>query len=158
MIVDITMSLDGFVTAPGDEPGQGLGENGEVLPYWVFGGPWTYAGDRALGEGAFGVDREVLDGALQAEGCAVVGRRMYDITGGWGGTSPFGPCVVVTHRTEDQPDPSTGFEFVIGLEAAIDRAREIAGGGPVGIGGGADVIQQALRAGVVDELNLHVAP
>jgi dihydrofolate reductase len=146
------------VTAPDDAPGRGLGEDGEVLHYWVFGGPWTYDGVRTLGEGASGVDKEVLDEALQAGGCAVVGRGMYDVTGGWGGQSPFGPCVVVTHRVEDRPDPATGFDFVDGVEAAVARAGEIAGDGPIGIGGGANIVQQALRAGLVDELHIHVAP
>jgi dihydrofolate reductase len=85
-------------------------------------------------------------------GAVVVGRRMYDVTNGWGGSSPFGPCIVVTHRIADQPDPSSGFEFVEGVEAAIDRAREIAGAKDVVTGGGASIAQQALRAGLVDEL------
>jgi dihydrofolate reductase len=100
----------------------------------------------------------VLD-ELMAAGAAVVGRRMYDVTDGWGGTSPFGvPCVVVTHRVGDQPEPASGFEFVDGIEAAVDRARQIAGDRPVGIGGGASIAQQALQAELVDELQIHIAP
>ena len=150
------MSLDGFVTGPNDGPeGRGLGEGGEVLHYWVFGGPWTYDGERGT---ATGVDAEVLDEALGA-GAVVVGRRMYDTTKGWGGKSPFGPCVVLTHRVEDQPPADSGFEFVEGVVEAVTRAREIAGEeGIVNIGGGASLVQQALRAGLVDELHLHVAP
>jgi dihydrofolate reductase len=156
-LIDISMSLDGFVTAPNDGPeGRGLGDGGEVLHYWVFGGPWTYDGERGT---ATGVDKDVLEEAMGAEGATVAGRRMYDTTNGWGGKSPFGPCVVVTHRVDDQPAPESGFEFVDGVEAAVGRAREIAGDdGVVGIGGGASIIQQALRAGLVDELHLHVAP
>ncbi len=157
VILDITMSLDGFVTAPNDDIDRrlGLGEAGEVLHYWVFGGPWTYDGPRGQ---ATGVDKQVLEEATTEVGAGVVGRRMYDITGGWGGTSPFGPCVVVTHRVEDQPDPASGFVFIDGVEAAIGRARELAGGKDVDIGGGASIAQQALRAGLVDELHLHLAP
>jgi dihydrofolate reductase len=66
--------------------------------------------------------------------------------------------VVVTHRVEDQPPPESEFVFVSGIEAAVERARELAGDGPVGIGGGASVAQQALRAGLVDRLSIHVAP
>ncbi len=92
-------------------------------------------------------------------GAAVGGRRMYDLTDGWGGSSPFGvPCVVVTHRLDDEPDEASGFEFVEGVEAAVDRARTIAGDKAVVIGGGASIAQQALRAGLVDELHLHIAP
>jgi dihydrofolate reductase len=155
--LNITMSLDGFVTAPNDGAERGLGDDGEVLHYWVFGGPWRYD-DRSSAE-AMGVDKEALDEAVQAGGAAVVGRRMYDVTGGWGGSSPFGmPCIVVTHRVDEQPDPASGFEFVEGVEPAINRGRDIAGGKDVVIGGGASIAQQALRAGLVDELRLHIAP
>ncbi len=158
VVLDITMSLDGFVTAPNDGPGRGLGDNGECLHYWVFGGPWTYGESQQERPSATGVDREVID-ELMAAGAAVVGRRMYDVTDGWGGRSPFGvPCVVVTHRVGDQPDPASGFEFVDGIDAAVDRARQIAGNRPVGIGGGASIAQQAVQAELVDELQIHIAP
>jgi dihydrofolate reductase len=156
VVLDITMSLDGFVTAPGDGPAAGLGENGEVLHYWVFGGPWTYEHEREMRP--TGVDKEALEGATTG-GAAIVGRRMYDIVDGWGGRTPFGvPCLVVTHRTGDAPDPSSGFEFLPSLDAALVRGREIAGDKDIGIGGGASIAQQALRAGAVDRLNLHIAP
>lgn len=160
VVLDITMSLDGFVAAPNDDvgSGRGLGDEGEVLHYWVFGGPWTYGHEDAPGDGATGVDKQIMDEMVQG-GAAVVGRRMYDITGGWGGRSPFGvPCVVVTHRLGDQPDPASGFEFVDGVQPAVERAREIAGDKVVGIGGGASIAQQALQVGLVDELQIHVAP
>ena len=158
VVLDITMSLDGFVTAPNDGPEGGLGDDGEVLHYWVFGGPWTNGHDEAPGAGAVGVDKQVLD-ELMRRGAAVVGRRMYDVTDGWGGSSPFGvPCIVVTHRVGDQPDPASGFEFVNGVAEAVDRARQIAGDKDVGIGGGASIAQQVLQAGLVDKLQIHVAP
>lgn len=155
--VDITMSLDGFVTAPNDREGQGLGEDGEVLHNWVFGGPWTY--EHVPEPAGEGVDGDLLDEAVRSAGAAVVGRRMYEISDAWGGSSPFDvPCVVVTHRVEDQPAPESGFHFVDGVEAAVDRAQEIAGDKGVNIGGGASVIQQALNAGLVDCLRIHLAP
>jgi len=158
VVLDITMSLDGFVTAPDDGPGRGLGDGGECLHYWVFGGPWTYEEAHPERPGATGVDREVIDELMEA-GAAVVGRRMYDVTNGWGGKSPFGvPCIVVTHRVGDQPEPASGFEFVDGIEAAVERARQIAGDRQVGIGGGASIAQQALQAELVDELQIHIAP
>jgi dihydrofolate reductase len=158
VVLDITMSLDAFVTAPNDGPGRGLGDDGECLDYWVFGGPWTYGESHQDRPGVTGVDREVIDELMEA-GAAVVGRRMYDVTDGWGGKSPFGvPCIVVTHRLRDQPEPASGFEFVDGIEAAVDRARRIAGDRQVGIGGGASIAQQALQAELVDELQIHIAP
>ena len=158
VVVDITMSLDGYVAGPHDGlEGGGLGENGEVLHYWVFGAPWTYDSQREMRP--VGVDKVALESAIASGGASVVGRRMYDVTGGWGGTSPFNmPTVVVTHRTDNAPDPSSGFVFVDGIEAAIDKALELADGKDVAIGGGADVIQQAFTSGRVDRLNLHVAP
>lgn len=160
VLLDITMSLDGFVTAPNDRLGRGLGDDGEILHHWVFGRAWTYED----GEGqvrefgtSTGADQEVIDEMMQA-GAAIVGRRTYDITGGWGGQSPFGPCIVLTHRVDVQPDPASGFEFVDGMEAAIDRARQIAGTQSVVIGGGASTARQALLSGLVDGLQIHVAP
>jgi dihydrofolate reductase len=156
VVADISVSLDGFVTAPNDRLGQALGDRGEVLHYWVFGGPWTY--DDPPAAEPTGVDKQVLDEQTQA-GAGVAGRRMYDVSGGWGGESPGGvPCIVVTHRVDEQPDPASGFEFVEGVEAAIRRARKIASDKPVSAGGGASIIQQALDAGLVDELHLHIAP
>jgi hypothetical protein len=107
--LDMTMLLDRFVAAPNDGPGRGLGDDGEILHYRVSGGPWTYD-DRPNLE-ATGIDKQVLDEAMQAGGAAVVGRRMYDATHGWGGSSPVGPCIVVTHRVDEQPDRASGFEF-----------------------------------------------
>ncbi len=82
-------------------------------------------------------------------GCGIVGRNMYDAAGAWGGTNPFpGTLIVLTHRTEDRPDPSAGFLFVDGFDAALMKARELAGDGGVSLGGGADLIRQGLAAGV----------
>lgn len=159
--LDITMSRDGFVTAPNDAPGNGLGDDGEVLHFWVFGGPWTYRNPAGAGRkiGASNpMDQVVLDEIMSA-GAAVVGRRMFEVAGGWGGRPPFGTrCIVVTHRLEDQPDPTSGFEFINGIEAAVHRAKEIAGERHVAIGGGASVARQALQLGLVDDLQVHVAP
>jgi dihydrofolate reductase len=157
VVVDITMSLDGFVTGPGDDPGRGLGEGGEVLHYWVFGRPWSYGEPPGAMEPT-GPDKEALDEAYDS-GADVVGRRMYDVAGGWGGSTPEGrTCVVVTHRVNEQPDPASGYIFVEGVETAVATAQERAGDRRVHVSGGASVIQQAFKAGLVDELHLHIAP
>jgi dihydrofolate reductase len=84
---------------------------------------------------------------------------MYDAAGAWGGTNPFpGTLFVLTHRLADQPAAQTGFRFVADLEAALSQAVEAAGDGDVAVGGGADVIRQALAAGKVDELVISTAP
>jgi dihydrofolate reductase len=152
----ITISLDGYITGPNDGPGRGLGDGGERLHYWVFGGPWSYD-EEPRGEPT-GADKEYLDGAMARSGAVVIGRNMYEAAGAWGGHNPFGvPLFVVTHRPEDEP-VGGGFTFVNGLDEAIARAREAAGGKDVGIGGGADVIGQALRAGYLEELSISIAP
>ena len=156
VVAAITISLDGYITGPNDGPGRGLGEGGERLHYWVMGGPWSYEAEPS-GE-ATGPDREYLDGAMARGGAIVVGRGMYEAADAWGGQNPFGvPLFVVTHRPEDVPSEG-GFAFVDGLDEAIARARQEAGGKDISVGGGADVIRQALRAGHVDELAISIAP
>ena len=155
-IASITMSLDGFVTGPDDRPGQGLGVGGERLHYWVFGGPWTYDSEPDFG-GISGEDKRYYEGLIQRIGSGIVGRGMYDAAGAWGGTNPFpGTLVVLTHRTDDPHDES--FAFVDDLGEALRVARQAAVDKAVSIGGGADVIRQALAAGEVDELCLSIAP
>jgi dihydrofolate reductase len=152
----ITISLDGYITGPNDGPGRGLGDGGERLHYWVFGGPWTYEAEPS-GE-ATGADKEYLDGAMARAGAVVVGRGMYESAEAWGGQNPFGvPLFVVTHHPEDAPSEG-GFTFVDGLDEAIAQARRLAGDKDISVGGGADVIRQALRAGHVDELAISIAP
>ena len=159
VIASITTSVDGYVVGPQDGPGQGLGIGGERLHYWVMGGPWTYAGDGHDPSGMRGPDKEFFDDLTEGMGAGIVGRNMYESAGAWGGSNPFpGTLVVLTHRTEDQPDPATGFRFVNGFDAALREARELAGDGVVALGGGADVIRQGLAAGVVDELAISTAP
>ncbi|HYO36330.1 MAG TPA: dihydrofolate reductase family protein [Geodermatophilus sp.] len=155
-IASISMSVDGFVTGPDDRPGQGLGVGGERLHYWVFGGPWTYDGEHDP-VAISGEDKAYYDGLIERIGSGIVGRGMYDAAGAWGGENPFpGTLVVLTHRTGDPHDES--FTFVDGLDQALRLAREAAGDEAVSIGGGADVIRQALAAGEVDELCLSTVP
>ncbi|HYH34936.1 MAG TPA: dihydrofolate reductase family protein [Nocardioides sp.] len=155
----ITVSLDGYVTGPDDRAGQGLGVGGERLHYWVMGGPWTYETDHEPGAGMSEADQAYYAELLEGVEAGLCGRGMYDSSGAWGGTNPFGgTLVVLTHRTEDQPDESTGFVMVDGFEAAFRRAREAADGGGIAIAGGAATIRQALAAGVVDELGITTAP
>lgn len=156
VVSGITISLDGFYTGPNDGPEKGLGEGGERLHYWVFGGPWSYA-EEPRGE-ATGADKEYLDAAMANVGAVVAGRRTYEAAERWGGTNPWPvPLVIVTHRPEDEPADG-GFSFVNGLEAAVERARAAAGDRDVHVMGGGETIRQALRAGYVEELTLSTAP
>jgi dihydrofolate reductase len=162
VVADITMSLDGFVTGPDDGPGRGLGENGEQRHNWVMGGPWRYD-DGKPRFAPLETDRKVLQEAMGSIGAGIIGRRMFDVTGGWGGNPPGGKDAryfVLTHTVPPEwTGPDSPFTFVTtGIEDALAQARVVAGSKDVGIGGGADVIQQYLAAGLVDELRLHLAP
>jgi dihydrofolate reductase len=152
----ITTSVDGYITGPNDGPERGLGEGGERLHYWVFGGPWTYDSP-GRGE-ANGADKEYLEGEMARQGAVIGGRGTFDAADAWGGTNPWPvPFFVVTHRPEDEP-PGAGFTFVKGLDAALDQARSVAGDKDVSVMGGADIIRQALRAGYLDEIAISIAP
>jgi dihydrofolate reductase len=162
LVADITMSLDGFITGPDDAPGRGLGERGEVLHNWVMGGPWRYD-DEARRFAPLDVDRGVLQQAMGSVGAGIIGRRMFDVTGGWGGNPPGGRDAryfVLTHSVpQEWVRPDSPFTFVTdGIQSALEQARAAAREKDVGIGGGANVIQQYLAAGLVDELRLHLAP
>jgi dihydrofolate reductase len=152
----ITTSLDGYIVGPNDGPGRGLGDGGERLHYWVFGGPWSYD-EEPRGEPT-GADKQVLDEAFARVGAVVGGRWTYEAAGKWGGRNPFGvPMFIVTHRPEEGL-ADAGFTFVNGLDEAIAKARDAAGGKDVSVMGGADLIGQALRAGYVEELSISIAP
>jgi dihydrofolate reductase len=159
VLAGITVSLDGYVTGPDDRPGAGLGEGGERLHHWVFGGPWTYE------SGARGtpapVDEAYLGEVFGAGGAWLVGRTMHDVVDGWGDDPGFGvPVFVVTHRAHDTVvKGDTTFEFVTaGIDEALERAKAAADGKDVVVMGGADLLRQYLAAGAVDELTLTIAP
>ena len=146
VVIDMSMSLDGYIAAPNDNPEQGLGEDGMRLHNWAFDDPSVF-------------ERFLAD-ITEGTGAVIMGRRSYDNSiDNWGGKGPLGdvPCFVVTHNAIADADPV--FTFVTdGIESALAKAREAAGARDVFIGGGADVINQYLAAGLVDELELHVAP
>jgi dihydrofolate reductase len=156
VLAGITTSIDGYVAGPEDGPGKGLGEGGERLHYWVFGGPWSYEAEPS-GE-ATGEDAAWLAEVMARLGAVVSGRWTYEAAGYWSGRNPWGrPLFIVTHRPEEEPEGG-GFTFVSGVEEAVARAVAAAGDKDVHVMGGADVIRQALDAGLVDELTIIVAP
>jgi dihydrofolate reductase len=161
VLVDITTSLDGFVAGRDDGPELPLGEGGERLHEWVFGlASWREP--HGLEGGETNRDSEILEEAMGNLGAVVVGRRMFDNAGGWGDNPPFHvPVFVLTHEAREQEakEGGTTFTFVTeGVETAIHQAQTAAGDKDVSIGGGANTIQQFLRAGLVDELQVHLAP
>ena len=156
VLAGITTSVDGFITGPDDGPDKGLGEGGERLHYWVFGGPWTYEGE-SRGEPT-GEDAAWLAEMISRIGAVVGGRNTYEAARHWGEKNPWGlPFFIVTHRPEDEPEGGA-FTFVSGVKEAVERAVEAAGDKDVNVMGGADVIRQALAAGLIDELTIITAP
>jgi len=156
VIAGITTSVDGYIAGPDDGPGKGLGEGGEQLHYWVFGGPWSYDSE-SLGEPT-GEDAAWLSETMARIGAVVGGRWTYEAAEHWGDKNPWGlPFFIVTRRPEDEP-PGGAFTFVSGVAEAIEQAKDAAGGKDVHVMGGAEIIRQALAAGLVDELTIIIAP
>ena len=152
----ITTSVDGYITGPNDGPGKGLGDDGERLHNWVFGGAWRYADE--LRPQAKGEDAEWFAEVGAKLGAVVSGRKTYEAARHWGDRNPWGvPLFIVTHRPEEQP-PGEEFIFVSGVRSAVRRATEAAGEKDVHVMGGGEVIRQALAAGTVDGLTLIIAP
>jgi dihydrofolate reductase len=156
VLAGITTSVDGYITGPSDGPGKGLGEGGERLHYWVFGGAWTY--DAEPKGDPTGDDAAWLEDMSSQVGAVVCGRWTYEAARHWGDKNPWGlPFFIVTHRPEEEPEGGD-FTFVDGIEAAVERAKDAAGDKHVHLMGGADVIRQALEAGIVDALTIIIAP
>ncbi|HEU4464551.1 MAG TPA: dihydrofolate reductase family protein, partial [Gemmatimonadota bacterium] len=152
-----------------DEP---LGVGGENLHTWVF----TLAAWRrmhGMEGGDTGPSNAVVEESQQNVGATIMGRNMFGghpgpwdpndpWNGWWGDDPPFRhPVFVLTHHARDPLALEGGTTFVFvteGIEAALQKAREAAGGKDVMLGGGADVAQQYLRAGLVDEMEIHLVP
>jgi dihydrofolate reductase len=160
VVFNITVSLDGFVAGPNDSPEQGLGEGGDVLFNWYFSGDTEIV----LSEGTpvlkvSAQSAELMKAAFETYGAGVWGRRTFDIAHAWGGHPPGTPCFIVTHNVpQEWVYAGSPFTFVTGgVESAIRQAKAAAGDKDVVICT-ASILQQALRAGLVDEIYLDVAP
>jgi len=171
--LDISMSLDGFVAGPSQTLEQPLGEGGEGLHEWVFRlASWREPHGLSGGD-AEAVDNEVVAEGLRATGAVVMGRRMFsggegqwaddtNADGWWGDDPPFHvPVFVLTHHARETviKEGGTSFTFVTeGVEAALEQARAAAGDKDVSLAGGANVAQEYLQAGLLDELQIHLVP
>jgi dihydrofolate reductase len=158
VIVDITMSLDGYVTASGAGPEHGLGVDGEALHEWVFNDAPA--------------NRAVLDDMFARSGAVIMGRRLFDVVdapGGWSDDIGYGaerdqtvappPVFVLTHSAPATWRLGERFTFVTdGVRSAVDKARAVAGDKDVVVMGGGETCHAVLAAGVVDLLNIHLAP
>ena len=156
-VLDMSMSIDGFISGPNVGPDNGLGDGGDRLHEWVLSGePAGSSGVPPLIES--GVNRKVAD-ELMATGAVVAGRRTFEWAGGWGGDHHDGVPIFIYSRHEPGIDIS-GWPLVTytdSVETAMSEAKKAAGKKNV-MGHGAAVTQLALAAGVLDELELHVVP
>jgi dihydrofolate reductase len=170
VFLDISTSLDGFVAGPNPTLEQPLGQDGERLHEWIFGtASWRELHGKQGGE--TNADDELVRESTARTGAVLMGRRMFSggegpwendpmANGWWGDDPPFRkPVFVVTHHAREPLSlGATTYTFVTGVESVLEQARAAAGGKDVHIAGGADVAQQVLRAGQLDEMLIHVAP
>lgn len=163
VVVDLGMSLDGYVAGPNAGPDNPLGDDGTRIHQWVYG-LQTFRERLCLGEGGeTGADDDVVKETFSGVGAYVMGRRMFDEGEvGWPERAPFRAPVFVVTSSPREPwvrPGGTTFTFVgDGLPSALKQAREAAGDLDVRIAGGAHTVRQFLEAGMVDEMQLHVAP
>ena len=169
---DISISLDGFVAGPNQSEENPLGEGGERLHDWVVPlAAWREAHGHE--GGAVNESARILEESRENVGAGVMGRNMFGPIGGgpwrddewkgwWGDEPPYRyPVFILTHHPRDPVEMQGGttYHFVTdGIESALAQARDAAGGKDVMLWGGAEVANQYLAAGLLDELELHVVP
>jgi dihydrofolate reductase len=167
----ISMSLDGFIAGPNQSEEHPLGIGGRQLHEWVLKlAAWRKP--HGLEGGEVNASSEFVERALENVGATVMGRNMFGggpgpwgedpWDGWWGANPPFHtPVFVLTHHAREplEKEGGTTFFFITdGIESALDQAKDAAGGKDVSLGGGGHVAQQYLAAGLIDELQLNVAP
>jgi dihydrofolate reductase len=170
--LDISVSLDGYVAGPNPTLEEPLGEGGELLHEWITRLA-SWRAKHGMEGGEHSPDDDIVAESTGNTGAVIMGRRMFSggsgpweddpkADGWWGDDPPFhAPVFVLTHHPREpvQKEGGTTYTFVTdGIEAALEAAREAAGDKDVLLAGGGDVAQQYLRAGLLDELQLHVAP
>jgi dihydrofolate reductase len=148
VIFDISMSLDGFITAANARPEAGLGDGGERLHDWGFNS--TDSRNRAIMEW------------YATTGANIFGRTGYDHSIlNWGADGPTGaariPTVIVSHSVPQDIPRGGVYSFVDSVEAAFETAKKLAGDKDIYITG-ADVAQQFLERGLIDEISIHLNP
>jgi dihydrofolate reductase len=168
---DITMSLDGFVAGRDQSEENPLGVGGGQLHEWAF--PLAvWREPHGLEGGEVNASTGVVEESLANIGATLMGRNMFGggpgpwgddpWTGWWGEDPPFHrPVFVLTHHAREPLELKGGttFTFVTdGIESALEQARRAAGGKDVALAGGADVAQQYLAAGLIDEMEIHLVP
>jgi dihydrofolate reductase len=168
--VNIAMSLDGYVAGPDQSEENPLGKGGMQLHQWAFELA-AFRERHGMEGGDVNPSTAVVDEAVENIGATVMGRNMFGgrgpwgdqpWDGWWGDDPPFHtPVFIVTHHLREPVamQGGTTFTFVTdGIESALAQAMDAAGGKDVSVGGGASVVQQYLRAGLIDDLQINLVP
>jgi dihydrofolate reductase len=152
VVLDMSMSVDGFITGPDDGLEHGLGVNGERLHDWLHAGGLDPASHRPVDE----TNATVFD-ELMATGAVIVGRRTFEIAGGWAGDHHDGvPIFVLTRAAPAEPAPGHA-RYVTDIGSGVAQAKAAAGDRDILLHGAA-AAQTCLRAGLLDEIELHLMP
>jgi dihydrofolate reductase len=167
----MAMSIDGFTSGLNQRLDKPFGDNTDALNAWVFR-LRSFQEMSGRAGGATGPSDDVVRERMSNMGAVVMGRHMFggghgpwpepEWNGWWGDEPPFHcPVFVLTHYARE-PQPMLGgttFYFVTeGIDEALDRARAVAGERDVVVGGGATAVRQYLRAGAIDEFEIHLVP
>jgi dihydrofolate reductase len=169
--LQISMSVDGFIAGPNPSEKDPLGEGGMQLHEWAFKlAAWRVA--HGMEGGEVNASTAVVEESLENIGATVMGRNMFGggpgpwgedpWQGWWGEDPPFHtPVFVLTHHAREPLEKRGGTTFFFvsdGIESTLEQAKQAAGGRDVSLAGGANVAQQYLAAGLIDELQLQIAP
>jgi dihydrofolate reductase len=161
VITGLSTSLDGFIAGPNDSPERPLGDGGERILAWYFSGDIDY--ELPSGTMTFKVSpasAELLQEVHRTIGAFVTGRRTFDIANGWGGRHPLDvPVFVVTHTVpREWVYEGSPFTFATdGVQSAVEKAKNVAGDKDVAVGA-ASIVQQCIRAGLLEEIHVDLVP
>jgi dihydrofolate reductase len=172
VFAEISMSLDGYIAGPKPTLKEPLGQGGEQLHEWVFKlKAWREPHGKSGGE--TGPDNDIMKESTANTGAVIMGRKMFNggkgpwkddsnADGWWGDNPPFHvPVFILTNHPREKviKEGGTTFTFVTdGIESALKQAKKVASGKDISIAGGANAIQQFIKAGLLDELQIHISP
>jgi len=163
VFVSVGMSLDGFIAGPNGGPTNPLGDRGPTIHQWIYQ-QRAFRAAQHMGEGGeTGQDNRILEATLARSGANIMGKRMFqEGEANWPAEAPFHtPVFVLTKEARapwERPGGTTFYFVNDPIDAVLRRARDAAGAKDVRIAGGAHVIAQYLNAGLVDELDISLAP
>ncbi|MEX0899844.1 MAG: dihydrofolate reductase family protein [Gammaproteobacteria bacterium] len=166
-----SISLDGFGAGPDQSLEHPLGKGGEELHRWAFATRTFQQRVMDADQGETGVDDDFIAKGFENVGAWILGRHMFTPSRGpwpddgwkgwWGDSPPYHAQVfILTHHPREsiQMAGGTEFHFIAGINEALERATQAAGAKDVRIGGGVDTLRQSLKAKLIDEMHLAIAP